>query len=178
MKQLIDIIEALKINSKSKVGKYDPDRLNNEEFVLYDDTAYDGEDEDDKDIDWEDCEKELETIQREYDYFFVTKFEPISKIKDFEKSIYHIDESLDDIKDKIITGKDYGYAIRVSYGHMEIDCINSGSRATYYIYALTHEAYDKMICWWESPDELEGKNDEEKLSFLFEEGNIVEINLK
>ena len=178
MKKLIDIIEGLKIGSKTKISRYDPDVLNGDEWVLYDDTAYDEEDEDDKDVDWQDCESQLETINNNYDRFLVTKFNPLSKIKDFEKSIYDINLDLLDLKDKIITGNDYGYAIKLSYGHIEIHCINSGSRGIYYIYSLSPKAYENMQTWWETPDELEGNTDEEKLAFLFDEGSVIEIKEK
>ena len=178
MKNLKDIIfEKLKINSNSKVrNSFDPERLTNQRFTLYDSQSY--ENDNDEAVDWKDCEDALMSYDDQVNGFFVCQYEPISKIKNFANSIYHINDDLLSIREKIITGNDLGYEIRYEYGHLEIDCINSGSRATYYIYGLSQEAYEKMITWWESPDELEGETDEEKLDFLFEEGNIIPIEDK
>ena len=175
MKNLKDIIiEKLKINSNSKVdNKFDPERLTDHRFVLYDSQSYENEDEEASE--WNDCSQTLRTYDDQANGFFICQYEPISKIKNFEKSIYQICNDLILCRDKVISGHDLGYEIRYEYGHLEIDCINSGSRATYYIYALSENAYDKMITWWESPDELEGDTDEEKLAFLFDEGNIIPI---
>jgi len=170
----IYIQEKLKINSNSKVdNKFDPERLTDHRFVLYDSQSY--ENEDDEAIDWKDCEDSLMSYDDQVSGFVVCQYEPISKIKNFTKSIYHINDDLLSIREKIITGKDLGYEIRYEYGHLEIDCINSGSRATYYIYGLSEEAFDKIEQWWNDPDELEGNTDEEKLAFLFDEGNIIAI---
>lgn len=173
----IYIQEKLKINSNSKVdNKFDPERLTDHRFVLYDSQSYENENE--EAIEWKDCEDSLMSYDSQADGFFICKSEPISKIKNFEKSIYHIGKDLILCRDKVISGHDLGYEIRYEYGHLEFDCINSGSRTTYYIYALSENAYDKMITWDVSPNELEGDTDEEKLAFLFEEGNIIPIEDK
>ena len=170
------MLEKLKINSKSKVNNnFDPERLTDQRFTLYDSQSY--ENEDDEAIDWKDCEDSLMSYNDQAAGFIACD-NPISKIKNFEKSIYHINDYLLSICVKIITGKDLGYEIRYEYGHLEIDCINSGSRATYYIYGLSEEAFDKIEQWWNDPDELEGDTDEEKLAFLFKEGNIIPIEDK
>ena len=171
------IQEKLKINSNSKVdNKFDPERLTDHRFVLYDSQSYENENEEASE--WNDCGQTLRTYDGQADGFFICQYEPISKIKNFEKSIYHIGNDLIVCRDKVISGHDLGYEIRYEYGHLEIDCINSGSRSTYYIYALSKNGYDKITTWWVSPDELEGNTDEEKLAFLFEEGNIIPIEDK
>jgi len=174
MKPLISyILEKLKINSNSKVdNKFDPERLDDHKFVLYDSQSY--ENEDDESVDWEDCEQQLKEYN-DHAYGFIVCNEPISKIKDYNKDISLIDEDLLSLREKIVTGKDLGYEIRYEYGHLEFDCINSGSRRTFYIYGLSENSYNKIITWWESPDELEGDTDGEKLAFLFEEGNIIPL---
>lgn len=177
MKPLIlYVFEKLKINSNSKVdNKFDPERLDDHRFVLYDSQSYENEDE--EAIDWEDCEELLKEYNNHV-YGFIVCNEPISKIKNYNKNIIMNDQDLLFIRENIISGKDLGYEIRYEYGHIEIDCINSGSRATYYIYGLSEEAYEKIVNWFDNPDELEGDTDEEKLDFLFKEGNILAIENK
>jgi len=172
----IYIQEKLKINSNSNVdNKFDPERLTDHRFVLYDSQSY--ENEDDEAVDWKDCEDSLMSYDDQASGFIACD-NPISKIKNYSKDINLIDEDLLLLRERIVTGKDLGYEIRYEYGHLEFDCINSGSRRTFYIYGLSENAYDKIITWWESPDELEGDTDEEKLAFLFDEGNIIPLEDK
>ena len=172
----IYIQEKLKINSNSKVdNKFDPERLTDHRFVLYDSQSY--ENEDDEAVDWGDCEDFLISYDEQVNGFIGCD-EPITKIKNYNKGISLFDDNLISLRDRIITGKDLGYEIRYEYGHLEFDCINSGSRRTFYIYGLSQEGYDKLDLWWNYPDELEGDTDEEKLAFLFEEGNIIPIEDK
>ena len=172
------IIEKLKINSNSKVNDdFDPDRLTDRRFVLYDSQSYDNEDE--EVLEWDECLDTLKSYNNQINGgFFVCRYEPITKTKKISTTIYHIDNDLMKIKNKVFTGNDIGYELRYEYGHLEFDCINSGSRRTFYIYGLSQEGYDKLDIWWNYPDELEGDTDEEKLSFLFEEGNIIPIEDK
>lgn len=177
MKNLKDIIiEKLKINSNSKVdNKFDPERLTDHRFVLYDSQSY--ENEDDEAVDWKDCEDSLMSYDDQAAGFIACD-NPISKIKNYSKDIALTDNDLLSLRERIVTGKDLGYEIRYEYGHLEFDCINSGSRRTFYIYGLSEEAFDKIEQWWNDPDELIGDTDEEKLAFLFEEGNIIPIEDK
>ena len=177
MKNLKDIInEKLKINSNSKVdNKFDPERLTDHRFVLYDSQSY--ENEDDEAVDWKDCEDSLMSYDDQAAGFIACD-NPISKIKNYSKDIALTDEDLLSLRERIVTGKDLGYEIRYEYGHLEFDCINSGSRRTFYIYGLSEEAFDKFEQWCNDPDELIGDTDEEKLAFLFEEGNIIPLEDK
>ena len=136
MKNLKDIIlEKLKINSNSKVSnKFDPERLTDHRFVLYDSQSY--ENEDDETVDWKDCEDSLMSYGDQAAGFIACD-NPISKIKNYSKDIALTDDDLLSLRDRIVTGKDLGYEIRYEYGHLEFDCINSGSRRTFYIYGLS-----------------------------------------
>lgn len=175
MKKLLDIIEGLKIGSKTKIGGYNPDELNGDHIKIYD--SDDGEDENDKDAFWEDFESWMDNIEKNYDGFIFCKFKSLSQSKNLDNDIFEYSTNLSDvIKDKIITGNDYGYEVRLVQGHIEIDCINSGSRGDYYIYALSEEIYDNVKMWFEG--DLDDDDEIKDLSFLLEKGNIIPIEDK
>ena len=170
------LIEAL-INKNSKIQEIiDVDNLIDNENYLYNDEDMNLSEYGNR-LAWDECNDCLEYFTDTYKYFLTTEFISLMKIKNnYNKSIFGIHDDLLEIKNKIITGKDLGYSIKLFHGHIEIDCINSGSRATYYIYALSEEAYDKMNLWENEPDKLEGNTDKEKLSFLYKKGNIIHID--
>lgn len=164
------ISEKLVINKQIK-GQYNPDLLNQENIVLYKSEEDDWQD--------EDYREEIKNIEKNYSYFMCTKFSSLGSSKsikggyDPDNDIYDIQEyDLEHIVDNVITGKDLGYDVRLTGGHIEIDCINSGSRATYYIYSLSHETYDKLAAWWE------GDEDVDNLKFLYQKGAIIPIEDK
>ena len=177
MKQLNSFInEKLKINSKSKIGGYDPDMLNDELYILYDDTN----DSENDEVYWEDALDELKQINDKYDGFVVCRWESLTEIKNKKR---HLDQYVNDysddlelIQNRIITGRDYGYRIRLVYGHLEFECINSGSSATYYVYALNDKAYEKIEEWFDTPESLDNEDDL-NLKFLYEKGNILAIEI-
>ena len=158
------ITERLHINKDSKPG-IDLDNLIDQNITLYDDTKIDADD--DRDVLWDDCERELANFNDVYDYYILFKFNSMMKSKEIaaknDKIVEPIEifDDLNGVKDYIITGKDAGYAVRLVGGHIEIDCINSGSRATYYIYALTPEGYDRLSAF------LEGDESEPNIDFLY-----------
>ena len=79
------IIEKLKINSNSKVdNKFDPERLTDHRFVLYDSQSY--ENEDDEAVDWGDCEDSLTSYDDQASGFIACD-NTISKIKNYSKDI-------------------------------------------------------------------------------------------
>lgn len=170
------IIEKLVINKDLKIDKYNPDELNGDNEILYNSQDYDNED--DNSVAWEDCDEIIMSIDKEYDYFLMTRFKSLRNSKDLEKDLYAYSpcQESNDIHDLIninpIT-KSQGLEIRLTGGHIEIDAINSGSRATYYIYALSHKAYDEISAWFEGGDE-----EVESLDFLFKPGSILEITQK
>ena len=170
MKQINNFIqEKLKVNSKSKINEYDPDFLNNFTEVIYS--------EDDEDTDyWNYCESELKRINKNYSGFVVTRWNSISQIKDFDKDVNDYSDDLEEIKDRIITGKDLGYEVRVSHGHLEFDCINSGSRGTYYVYALKDTAYADIEAWFDGEEDENGNPIDIK-KILFTKGNIEIITI-
>ena len=170
------MLEKLKINSKSKICGYGVDRLNDIKTVLYSDIDNEKKDEDDVAVEYNDFIDTIENIDGEYPGFIVSRYNSLEKIKGkdnkvFIKTVNDYSNNLSEIKDRIITGKDLGYEVRLAYGHLEFDCINSGSRATYYVYALSHEAYSWVELWFEGD---EGFQD---LNFLYEEGNIIPIEI-
>ena len=177
MKQLNNFInEKLKINSKSKIGGYDPDILNDDLYLLYDDTDEYKNDE----TCWEDTLKTLKQINNNYNGFVVCRWESLTEIKNKKRHIDHYvndySYDLEEIQNRIITGKDFGYRIRLVYGHLEIDCMNSGSVATYYIYALNDKTFEKVEEWFNTPESLDNEDDL-NLNFLYERGNILPIEL-
>ena len=170
MKKLNQFIkEGLKVSTKSKIkDSYDPDYLDEgQKEMLYDDTDY--EDEDEQNVAWNDCNRILIKIDKDIDGFLLMK-NFISKSKNIENDYKDIFKYLEDCKDEVVTGNDYGYAFRLNNGHLEIDCINSGSRGTYYIYGLSKEGYELIDDWQQG--EVEDKTLEE---ILYQQGVIEPI---
>lgn len=168
MKQLKDIIKESLIKKDTKIKHIiDVDNLNKTEETIYDDIEYD--DSDESDFHWHECEKFFKRIEQEYQYFITLKFDSIMKSKDLGNNIIFYSDNLIDQYESIITGKDMGYAVKYVKGHIEIDCINSGSRATYYIYAVSDDAYLKISDWFD------GYIDKDKsyLEFLKKEENAI-----
>ncbi len=172
------ILEKLNLSKTKNI--VDLDDLNGDKIVLYDSTA-DFEEEDDESYMWDDCNEELSRINNEYSGFIAFKFNSIMKSKEIadkkhqDVEPYEVQEVLTDITERIMDGKDAGYAVRLVGGHMEIDCINSGNRSTYYIYALTSEGYDRVSSYWE------GDEEEPNIDFLYTDENekyITAINGK
>lgn len=169
MKQLNNfIIEKLKINKDIKVNNYNPDELNNQNELFYDseDTSL-----------VEESDYIIDDINNNAEGFFCCRYDSLSKIygkseKVFEDTLYEICVDLHDMFEKVITGKDAGYEGRIKGGHIEIDCINSGSRSTYYIYSINKRGYDELCAWFEA-----GWEEVESLDFLYEEGTIEEIKI-
>ena len=168
------VIEKLKIGVNTKVmSGYNPDNLNQDVEELYSDSN----DEDLDDLKWDYCESEIKRINKNYSGFVVTRWDSITKIKDFDKSVNDYSDDLEQIKDRIITGKDMGYEVRLSHGHLEFDCINSGSRGTYYVYALTDTALADVESWFDGEEEDENGNPLDIKKILFKKGNIQIIKL-
>lgn len=160
------IVEKLKKINKSSSFKYNPDELNNDNIILYSDDG----DEDEKDSIWSKCKHTLDEINDVYDGFIAFKNKPISEtdLTD-DYALKNLSEDLDDLINECITGNDAGYEVRLKGGHLEIDCINSGSRTTYYIYALNNNNYDLVSDWYQGEDEPKD------LTFLLDEDVIEEI---
>lgn len=178
MKQLSQyLIEKLHVSKYQ--DKYNPDELDSDTYVLYDSQSY--ENEDDEAVEWEDCNDTLERFNKNYVGFIVCKWKSLgdlmksNNLKDIEKTLNDYSDDLTEIKDRIITGKDLGYEIKLNKGHLEFNCLNSGSRATYYVYALDGPAFADIETWFDTPEDLDGNDDSEKLSFLFQKGNIIPI---
>lgn len=159
------IAEKLKLGKNLNI-KFNLDELIDQNITLYDSTS-DFEEEDDESVMWDDCVDAIDNISEKYNYFIAFQYESIMKAK--ETAIkkhenvepYKISEALREITEYVMSGKDMGYAVRLVGGHMEIDCINSGSRSTYYIYALSSEGYDRVSAYWE------GDESEPNIDFLY-----------
>ncbi len=170
------IQEKLHINKNVKLV-YNPDDLNNIEIVLYSD--YSDEDNEQRDQDFIDMQDFIEETDNKYDGHFIILYD-ISKrtyhnvLNDIKNSteldITHND-TLSNIYSNIVTGKDAGYEFKLWHGHVEIDCINSGSRNTYSIYAIS-DNMNKLI-----DNYLSGYNItiEDLYKALMTKGNILEI---
>ena len=152
MKQLnIYISEKLKIDKDSK-SKFNPDFLEggNKNRLIYSDVdnenaEIDNTENDASDDLWTNFDVINDNIR---DGAFLTfQFDSISDAKDKHKAAYDVDNSLTRTLERIIDGKDLGYEVRIKDGHLEVDCINSGSRGTYYIYGLTKKGYEELDEW-------------------------------
>ena len=172
----ININEKLVLTNKSKIGKpYNPDELNDdndEAEILYSDME-----EDNAEDEWDCFKEDMKYLEDKYYGFLVTQFTSLSNItvKELERKLWRNSRQLiDDIIDEIVNGKDLGYEISLVGGHLEIDCINSGSRGTYYVYAFDNdESYRKMIDW--AGNDI---SDEELYELLNTKGFISEITFK
>lgn len=171
----ININEKLVLTNKSKIGRpYNPDELNidGDEEVLYSDM-----DEENSEDEWDCFKEDLKYLEDKYYGFLVTQFTSLSNItvKELERKLWRNSRQLiDDIIDEIVNGKDLGYEITLVGGHLEIDCINSGSRGTYYVYAFDNdESYRKMIDW--AGNDI---SDEELYELINTKGFISEITFK
>jgi len=172
----ININEKLVLTNKSKIGKpYNPDELNDdndEAEILYSDME-----EDNADDEWDCFKEDMKYLEDKYYGFLVTQFTSLSNItvKELERKLWRNSRQLiDDIIDEIVNGKDLGYEISLVGGHLEIDCINSGSRGTYYVYAFDNdESYRKMIDW--AGNDI---SDEELYKLINTKGFISEITFK
>ena len=169
------ILERLKINKNDEI-KFNPDTLCHQTIILYDDTEINDED---KDIEWENCESDLKHIDdkiyglKEGQGGFVCfRFKSISKSNNIDNDLlcYNVD-LLELINEEIITGKDYGYIVRVTNGHIEIDCLNSGNRATYYIYGLSYEGFNIVDDYFNDDTDLNTL-----IKALYNKDNIINLN--
>lgn len=167
MKTLLEIInEKLKITKSGYA--FNPDTMDDKITIIYDSTDTD---EDTESTDFEEYEELMGQIEKDIDGFLLTN-KLISKSKNVENDVDNVYIYWTDITDKIITGKHYGYRIRIDSGHIEIDCINSGSSNTYYIYGLSKDGMMKLEEWFAGEEEYSLKD------LLFDEKNyvIVDIN--
>jgi len=174
MKTLKSIIhEKLIINKHIKPTQLDVDDLTGKKpEKLYSD-RWDFDDDGDMDAQWEVCQNELNEINNHKGNcgFICTKFKSLGQSKKIEEDIVLVEDDLDNIVSQIIDGKDYGYEVRLVGGHLELECINSGSSGTYYIYKLSPLAMGHMQDWWD------GDEDQKSLAFLYAEESIVPIEL-
>lgn len=166
MKTLLEIInEKLKITKSGYT--FNPDTMDDKITIIYDSTDTD---EDTESTDFEEYEELMGQIEKDIDGFLLTN-KLISKSKNIENDVDNVYIYWTDITDKIITGKDYGYRIRIDSGHIEIDCINSGSSNTYYIYGLSKDGMMKLEEWFAGEEEYSLKD------LLFDEKNYVIIDI-
>ena len=167
------ITEKLVLNKDTfKELEYNPDSLSDEYIILY---STEDQDENDEDY-FDDFMSNIDELDKEYDSYIVL-YKSLSDIKNNKKdqntnNIINYYIYLDKIIDKYINGKNYGYEVRLAYGHIEIDCINSGSRGTYYIYALHPDISDKVEEWFDGYDYVK------IFDILLKKGNIEKIEFK
>jgi len=136
------ILEKFKI-SKNINNKFSPDSMTGDDILIYSDEPDDeGESQDDNQY----LGMVNKKISKKY-YSFIGFRHEISESKDFEKDFISMDKDYFYIFEKIVDGDDAGYEIKLKYGRIDIACLNSGSKAHYYIYALTKEGYDNLDEW-------------------------------
>ena len=177
MKYLNKFINEKLILNKSTKLYYDVDNIKgyNKE-VLYS-SRWEFKDDNDEAIQWNDCKHELSTIDKESNTgFIITQFNSLGElrkknVKD-DLLLYDYSESLGDLIEKVVTGNDYGYEVRLYGGHLEIECINSGSSGTYYIYQLNKDAWNNVDEWFRGDESVNS------LDFLFIKGAIIPIEMK
>jgi len=164
------IIEKFKI-SKDINFNFSPDEMGGRDILLYSDEPDDeGESQADNDY----MNKILKKIDSEYTGFIsfrdgITTKGPVNN-KNLEVRFISINNDLFDIWYKLVDGKDYGYEVKLSHGRLKIDAINSGSRATFYIYALSEKGYNKLMSW------VDGETDDELI--FTDENNFEQIDDK
>lgn len=164
------ILERLKLNKDTKSKGYDPNFLNTDKVVLYD--SSEAEDDDEQDMNWEDCQTNLDIIDGKYDAFIRCKYYPLANDKEKDYNIEEFNVNLKDITDNIIgRGNAYAYKFLLEDGHLKITQGYNGSYSDDYVYAVTSETYDII------DDYFGGYDDVENLNILFEEGNIVPIEI-
>ena len=162
-KQFIN--EKILINKTSQYS-YNPDYL-----LAHSSEMWDSEDEDSY---YEDFIEDINYLENKYEHFICFRFYPISKcnVKNLTDRLIEYDLDLQTLIEKdIITGNDLGYEVRLKDGHIEVDAINSGARATYYIYACSDKVFEYIRDLYED-DEGEP---EELYKLLFTEGEILPI---
>ena len=182
MKALNTYINEKLVLSKDtfKGPEYNPDSLSDEYIILY--STEDDENDDEEGYDYfDDFIDQIVEADKNYDGYVVFN-SSLSDIKNkYEKN------NIQDIKDndivnryvyleqaikKYVNGNDLGNEVRLAYGHIEIDCINSGSRATYYIYAISPDISSDVEEWFEGSEEINLYN------ILYTEGNIEKIEIR
>lgn len=154
------ILEKLKISKDSKY-KFNPDEMEGPSILFYDDSDPDEE------SDYDYLKDVLDKIDNEYEGFALFRWDSISDCKDFYKSFEMVTSDLKRITERAMDGRSMGYAVKLDKGRLIIDNINSGSRASYYIYALTNDGYNKLTDFLE--EEIEDT------SIFFDENNFVQI---
>ena len=172
MKDIHKFIQEKLIINKDTECHYDPNDLNNTSEILFNTS-----DDDDDDLGAEEYDS---TINHVADLFEKNKAYGAFAIYDYtltelkEKNINNIDYELnrnsDKLIDKLFNWRDQGYELRLHHGHIELDCINSGSRATWYIYGLSEDAYIHV------EDYFDGEDYVKNLDFLYKPEMIVEIS--
>jgi len=164
------ILERLKLNKDTKSKGYDPNFLNGDKTILYD--SSEAEDEDEQDMNWEDCQTNLDTIDGEYDAFLRCEHYPLANDPKKDYNIEDYSTNLKEIIDNIIgRGDAYGYEFILENGHLTITKGYNGGHSSDYVYAITSETYNMI------DDYFGGYEDTENLNILFEEGNIVPIEI-
>ena len=146
--------------------------MKGDKVILYD--SSEAEDDDEQDMNWEDCQSHLDIIDGEYDAFIRCKHYPLVNDQKKDYNIEDYSTNLKDIIDNIIgKGDAYGYKFLLEDGHLKITQGYNGSHSDDYVYAITSETYNII-------DDYFGgylEDDAENLNILFEEGNILPIEI-
>lgn len=142
------ISEKLNLSKDTFKMVYNPDILNDDDILILS--------MDDENIEYFD--EVIDTINGKYDAFIKCYDHSLNTLLTNNKYHAKIENWLDDsdslykLVKSIMTGRDAGYEVKLKTGHIEIDCINSGSRVTNYIYAVNQEIYDDIDDWFSGDD--------------------------
>lgn len=175
MKEIHKFIQEKLIINKDTDCHYDPNDLNNESEELFDTSSY----EDDNDLGAEEYDSIINHVadlfekNKAYGAFAIrghTLTELKEKNIDVNRIKYELNRNSDELIDKLFTWKDQGYKLRLHHGHIELDCINSGSRVTWYIYGLAEDAFIHV------EDYFDGEDYVKNLDFLYKPEMVVEIS--
>lgn len=137
------ITEKFKI-SKDINSTFSPDEMDGNDIFIYSDEP---DDEGESQADGRYLNAVNKNIDNKY-YGFISFYNEITyNKKPLDDRFIMIQKDFEKVFEKTVNGKDAGYEIKLSKGRYMIDAINSGSRTSIYIYALTKKGYDEIMFW-------------------------------
>lgn len=162
------ISEKLNLSKDTFKMVYNPDILNDNDMLILS-----MDDEDGEYFDYV-----IDQIDDKYDGFIKCYDHSLNTLLTNNKYHAKIENWLDNsdllykLIKSIMTGRDAGYEAKLKTGHIEIDCINNGSRVTNYIYAVNKEIYDDIEDWFDGNDDIN------LINLLSTKDNIQSIEIK
>lgn len=179
MENIINYItEKLKINSKTKFVKFNPDHINDEECWICNC--------DHRNINFHDSVDEYCNVNDKKIYgFLLSKGNSLSnyiKKGNSQQLAYHmdIDMLLDEILEDVYNTHYEDKRICILFGRLYIETKKHASNYSknYFIYALSEEGYDKCESYFDSIDDWRSSGSGQDLEFLEDENLFVELKQK